>query len=95
MLPNNDGYINSFAYKDKKFDWLFIPSEVGGNSSLPVGDCLYADQNLNGLRLSLLGHFWNGGANCGPFCWLFETPVNGGHRAFSGRLIYIPTASTN
>jgi len=37
-ISNVYGYINAMGYGDETFDWLFVPSEVGGNSSLPVGD---------------------------------------------------------
>ena len=95
MLPNSNGYINSFAYKDKNFDWLFVPSEVGGNSSLPVGDYLYVTSNLSGLRLSLLGGRWTDGPDCGPFYWYLNISVGNRYRRIGGRPIYIPTASTN
>ena len=95
ILPNRNEYINNFAYKDKNFDWLFIPSAIGGNSSLPIGDYLGVTPNLNGLHMSSLGGRWYGGAVCGPFYWGLATGVDNRDRAVSGRLIYVPTASTN
>ena len=95
IFPNGNGYINSFVYKDKEFDWLFIPSEIGGNSSLPVGDYLWITPNLNGLHMSLLGGGWNDGARCGPFYWRLSNATNYQFRAIGCRLIYIPIASTN
>ena len=35
-LANAGGYISAFGYGDKDYDWLFLPSETAGNSSLPV-----------------------------------------------------------
>lgn len=37
MASVSDGYISAFGYSPN-YDWLFIPSECKGNSSLPVGD---------------------------------------------------------
>lgn len=34
------GYISAFGYSEK-YDWLFLPAELNGNSVLPVGDALW------------------------------------------------------
>jgi len=90
MLPARGGYINSFAYKDKKFDWLFIPSEFSGNSSLPVGDYLMTPL-FGSLYLPLLGGFWNDGTRCGPFSWDLMYDVGYKNKRLGSRLIYLPT----
>lgn len=66
-LPNSDGYIKAMGY-DKNFDWLFIPSKVGGDSSKNVGDYTYVTSNLNDYRVALLGGDWSGGSRAGGFC---------------------------
>ena len=50
-VPNGNGYVNALGYS-KNFDWLMMPSEIGGNSSLPVGDYNYVTDNLNGYRIA-------------------------------------------
>ena len=37
-LPNANGYINAMGYGKEEYDWLLLPSEIGGTSALPVGD---------------------------------------------------------
>lgn len=88
-LPNSNGYIKAMGY-DKNFDWLFIPSKVGGDSSKPVGDYLYSTHKLNDYRVALLGDSWFDGSRAGGFCWNCNDGVDTHHRAISGRLVYIP-----
>lgn len=49
-LANANGYIKAMGYGSEKYDWLFMPSEIGGTSALPVGDIVYIAPNLNGYR---------------------------------------------
>lgn len=88
-LPNLNGYIKAMGY-DKNFDWLFIPSKVGGDSSKPVGDYLYSTPKLNDYRAALLGGRWFDGSRAGGFHWSCNDGVGTRHRAISGRLVYIP-----
>lgn len=88
-LPNSNGYIKAMGY-DKNFDWLFIHSKVGGDSSKPVGDYAYVTLNLNDYRVALLGGRWFDGSRAGGFCWNCNDDVGTRHRAISGRLVYIP-----
>lgn len=88
-LPNLNGYIKAMGY-DKNFDWLFIPSKVGGDSSKPVGDYLYSTPKLNDYRVALLGGRWFDGSRAGGFHWSCNDGVGTRHRAISGRLVYIP-----
>lgn len=91
-LANANGYVKAFGYS-QKYDWLFLPSEVGGTSSLPVGDYAYVTPNLTTYRIALFGGSWYFGGRAGAFCWLVAHGV--GHRAryVGGRLVYVPTAS--
>ena len=91
-LANASGYINAMGYGSEEYDWLFMPSEIGGTSALPVGDYLYATPNLNGYRATLLGDSWATGDSSGGFCWHCTYGVGGRFRSFGGRLVYIPTA---
>lgn len=87
-LPNSDGYIKAMGY-DKNFDWLFIPSKVGGDSSKPVGDYLYSTTKLNGYRTPLLGGSWYYGSVAGGFYWGCNSGVGNRYRNIGGRLVYI------
>lgn len=87
-LPNSNGYIKAMGY-DKNFDWLFIPSKVGGDSSKPVGDYLYSTTKLNGYRTPLLGGSWYYGSVAGGFYWGCNSGVDNHYRNIGGRLVYI------
>lgn len=88
-LPNSNGYIKAIGY-DKNFDWLFIPSKVGEDSSKPVGDYTYVTPNLNDYRVARLGGDWSNGSGAGGFCWYCDGWVGTHYRSVGGRLVYIP-----
>lgn len=88
-LPNSNGYIKAMGY-DKNFDWLFIPSKVGGDSSKPVGDYAYVTSNLNDYRVARLGGSWNDWSTAGGFYLLRYNWVGIRLRTIGGRLVYIP-----
>ena len=88
-LPNSTGYIKAMGYSHN-YDWLFIPSKVGGDSSKPVGDYSYITQNLNGYRVARLGGYWHHGSDAGGFSWGCNGGVGNRDRAVGGRLVYIP-----
>lgn len=87
-----EGHISAFGYSTN-YDWLFIPAETKGNSSVPVGDYFYGNENLNGNRIVLQGGDWNGGLNAGAFRWILNSGVGGRNRDCGGRLVYYPTAT--
>ena len=89
-LPSANGYISAIGYSTK-YDWLFLPSEVTGNSSLPVGDYYYQNNTWNGYRIARLGGDWRNWANAGGFCWALDNGVGARYRNVGGRLVYIPT----
>lgn len=89
-LPSANGYISAIGYSTK-YDWLFLPSEVTGNSSLPVGDYYYQNNTWNGYRIALLGGRWNDWGGAGGFVWFLSNGVGTRARAVGGRLVLIPT----
>lgn len=89
-LPSTNGYISAIGYSTK-YDWLFLPSEVTGNSSLPVSDYYYQNNTWNGYRIALLGGLWDSGGGAGGFCLGLNGGVGGHYRNVGGRLVYIPT----
>ena len=93
-LPNANGYIKAMGYGNEEYDWLLMPSEIGGTSALPVGDYTYTIQNLNGYRVVRLGGSWAGGVNNGIFFWVNNGYINDCNRNLGGRLVYIPTAKS-
>lgn len=91
-LPNASGYINAFGYGKTEYDWLLMPSEIGGTSALPVGDYTYITPNLNGYRIAPLGGDWSGGGYAGASYWYCGGGVGHRSRGIGGRLLYVPTA---
>lgn len=91
-LPSENGYVSAMGYSTK-YDWLFLPSEVKGNSSLPVGDYYYQNNTWNGYRFTLLGGSWLSGSNAGGFYWGLDSGVGTRSRSIGGRLVYVPTVT--
>jgi hypothetical protein len=91
-LPSENGYVSAMGYSTN-YDWLFLPSEVKGNSSLPVGDYYYQNNTWDGYRISLLGGCWVDGSNAGGFYWALYYGVGIRSRTFGGRLVYVPTVT--
>ena len=91
-LPSENGYVSAMGYSTK-YDWLFLPSEVKGNSSLPVGDYYYQNNTWDGYRIARLGGGWNDGSDAGGFCWYLSAGVGYRGRAVGGRLVYVPTVT--
>ncbi len=91
-LPNKSGYINAIGYGGEAYDWLLIPSEIGGSSALPVGDYCYVTPKLGGYKTARLGGHWYSGAYAGGFCWISGDDVGVHDGESGGRLVYVPTA---
>lgn len=83
-----NGYISAFGYSEE-FDWLFIPAEHTGNSSLPVGD--YFWNSNSGWRVARLGGRWDDGASAGAFFWNLDNAASIRYRSIGGRLVYVPS----
>lgn len=91
-LPSENGYVSAMGYSTK-YDWLFLPSEVKGNSSLPVGDYYYQNNTWDGYRIARLGGGWNDGSSAGGFYWSLSSGVGNRSRSIGGRLVYVPTVT--
>lgn len=91
-LPSENGYVSAMGYSTK-YDWLFLPSEVKGNSSLPVGDYYYQNNTWDGYRIARLGGSWNDGSSAGGFFWALNNGVGYRVRYIGGRLVYVPTVT--
>lgn len=91
-LPSENGYVSAMGYSTN-YDWLFLPSEVKGNSSLPVGDYYYQNNTWDGYRIARLGGRWTHGSSAGGFCWTLNIGVGDRSRDIGGRLVYVPTVT--
>lgn len=91
-LPSENGYVSAMGYSTK-YDWLFLPSEVKGNSSLPVGDYYYQNNTWDGYRIARLGGGWIIGSGAGGFYWYLFDGVGYRVRDLGGRLVYVPTVT--
>ena len=87
LAPNTSGYISAFGYSEK-CDFLFLPSEALGNSSLPVGDRFY--NTSTGWRVALLGGGWFSGLGAGAFCWYVNYSSGARSRNIGGGAVYVP-----
>lgn len=93
-LSNANGFIKAMGYGSEEYDWLFMPSEIGGTSALPVGDYIYVASNLNGYRIAQLGGGCRSGDYAGGFYQIANGAVGDRSRGAGGRLVYIPTAKS-
>ncbi|MGN0457145.1 MAG: hypothetical protein ACI4F2_09830 [Acutalibacteraceae bacterium] len=89
-LPNSDGFIKAIGYGSENYDWLMIPSEIGGTSVLPVGDYTWIVSNLNGYKTARIGGRWSYTNYSGCFAWHFNSDRSVYNRGFGCRLTYVP-----
>ena len=92
-IANANGWLSALGYGGEAFDWLMLPSETLGNSSVPAGDNCYCFTNLNRYSLALLGGGCNGGTDAGGFCWSCSGEPPRRSVSAGGRLLYVPTAT--
>lgn len=83
-----NGYVSAFCYSEK-YDWLFIPGELLGNTALPVGD--YCWNGNTGWRVAALGARWSNGLAAGAFYWDLGNASSDRYRSIGGRLVYVPS----
>ena len=88
IVVYGNGYVSAFCYSEK-YDWLFIPGELLGNTALPVGD--YCWSGNTGWRVAILGAGWNRGLSAGAFYWSLDSASSYRYRNFGGRLVYVPS----
>ena len=88
-LAKANGYVSAFGYNEA-FDWLFVTSEVLGNSSLPVGDYFWQNHTYNAVMIARLGANWSDGADAGAFCWRVGTAPSNRSRNIGARPVYFP-----
>lgn len=82
------GYVKAFGYSED-CDFTYITSQVGGDSSKPVGDYYYVNMSTN-TYIALLGAGWNGGTYAGLFSWALNSVASGRNCYVGGRLCRKP-----
>ena len=95
-ISNAGGWVSAFGYGSEQYDWLFVPSESTGNTSLPVGDSFWSTTNLNNsYRTARFGGAWVNSniSSSGGFYWTCDGPRNYAAATIGGRLLYVPTAA--
>ena len=93
-ISNAGGWVSAFGYGSEQYDWLFVPSENTGNTSLPVGDGFWSTANLNNsYRTARFGGTWahSNISYPGGFYWTCDAPRNYAAATIGGRLLYVPT----
>lgn len=88
-LATRSGYISAMAYNEE-YDWLFVPAETLGDSSLPVGDYFYQGAASSGYKIARLGGDWRDGSNGGAFYWYVYDAPSTRYWIIGGRLVYVP-----
>ena len=88
-LAKANGYVSAFGYNEA-FDWLFVTSEVLGNSSLPVGDYFWQNHTYNAVMIALWGADWDDGAHAGAFYWSVGDAPSHRNRSIGARPVYFP-----
>lgn len=95
-LPANYGWISAMGYGSETYDWVYIPAECNSaNSALPVGDNLWATQNLNGINSIAIGGAWYANTYNGPFYYACDRNIDESSRStFGARIMFIPTKNS-
>ena len=88
-LAKTNGYISAFGYNEE-FDWLFMPSETLGNSTIPVGDSFYQNNTVSSWLVTPFGGAWYFSDSGGVFCRAAVSASSNRSRDVGGRLVYIP-----
>ncbi len=91
-LAKRNGYVSAIGWSET-CDFLFLPTETLGDSSLPVGDYFYQDHAPSGWRVALLGGIWYSGLHAGAFYWNVYYSSANRYRHFGGGAVYVPQAS--
>ena len=94
-LPSTYGWISAMAYGSDKYDWIFMPAEAAnGNSSVPVGDNLWTQANLNDTHIVLFGGPHSHGERNGLFYYACDKDSTEKGRNISARIVHLPTFDT-
>ena len=90
-VVNGKNYISAFGYS-QKYDWLFLTSEVSGNSNLPVGDDSWISDQYSNICIARFGGYLGSGTRAGMFYWFCIDDQYAHSKDIGARLFYVPTA---
>ena len=84
-------FVYSFYYSEE-YDWLFFPYIGNGDSSLPVGDAIFANKSTSTTIYPLIGGGYDDTVRAGLFALYcdMDNDTTGGTK-FGARLLYTPT----
>ena len=93
-IAKNEDYIKYFGF-DSDYAWLLLPSKSGSaaDSTKPVGDYCYRNNDLNGYRILQRGGGWDATTKAGISDNITSYSANKRTREIGGRLIYIPNSN--
>lgn len=94
ILANSSGWISSFGYNTKTYDWVFVPTETTGNSSAPIGDNLWVTANLTTTHILGAGGKYNMGDQNGIYYCAADHFSTDSLATYGARLMFIPTKNT-
>ena len=89
-LTHTGGFIKYFGYGKTEYDWVFMVSDVGGDSSVPVGDVYMTSDHLNQHGVCVFGGRWSFGYTNGYSWGLSIGYASRKARDVSARLVYLP-----
>lgn len=92
-IANGSGWINAMGYSNEYFDWIMLPTDMGGTSALPVGDYCYIPANNKLYRYPVSGGSYQSSGQGGLFYTLYSVTANSRSQTYNARLLYVPTAT--
>lgn len=92
-IANGSGWINAMGYNNENFDWLMLPTDMGGTSVLPIGDYCYIAANNKSYRYPVSGGSYQSSGQGGLFYTLYSVTANSRLRTYNARLLYVPSAT--
>jgi len=90
-LCKANGYQSAMGYSEE-YDYLFLPTEATGTTTLPIGDYFYQNYAYTGsdFLVAQLGGVWTYGSDCGAWYLRVYNASSYRTRAVGGRLLYVP-----
>ena len=92
-LPNRFGWISAMGYGKEEYDWVYMPIECAetATSLSPVGDSLWTEPGLIGVRHVATGGSFGFRDECGPFYYAADRNVEDTPRKnYGAKLLFIP-----
>lgn len=86
LLSSSDTYAKDIIHS-ASFDYSFLPSVGGGNSSSYLCDNYWV---ASGNRVARFGGTWSNDSRAGGFCWILSHGSASSGRSTGSRLLYIP-----